>query len=602
MATGAYLPLPRRAYDDSVSSLTLESGRRVGDGHTTKTPHGGTLTIYSASSVAQQSSSTYTYSYAYGPTGLAGLFRNRYAAGCAIFASVGGISFGYDQGVIANVLVMKDFVSRWPVGPWEKGIMTAVLELGALFGALLAGVFADKYSRRRSIFLASLVFCIGSGFQAGAQSLNHLILGRAVGGLGVGALSMLAPLYMAEISSPELRGSLMALEQLAIVSGVVFGFWAGFLTRNVPGSASWRIPLALQFLPGISLCLGCFLLPPSPRFLVLKGRLDEAMQSLSKLRLRTAAEAPHDPLLQLEFLEMQVDVALETQCLGTNDGEGSANSWRRLFRREYFDRTSIGIMIMFFQQWSGINALLYYGPTLVTSVGFEGDLVTLLVSGGIGVVQFLAVIPAILYLDRLGRKPLLRGGSALMTLSHIVIAILIHHYEGSWPAHSSAAWLAVICIYTFTAAYGVSFGPIGWVLPSEVFPLSMRSKGVSLATASNWVNNFLIGLVTPPMIQSSAGATFFLFGTACFAAHFWSTYFVPETAGISLEEIDAVFGTTAGKEDRKVKVEVSIFRFFFFFWSWHWGEGKRVFAREYQRLEQDFGIHDLVRGLVERSD
>ncbi|KAI5988218.1 hypothetical protein EDD15DRAFT_2389359 [Pisolithus albus] len=539
-----------------------------------KTPHGGTLTVYSSSSATEESASTYTYSYAYGPTGLAGLFRNRYAAGCAIFASVGGISFGYDQGVIANVLVMKDFVSRWPVGPWEKGIMTAVLELGALFGALLAGVFADKYSRRRSIFLASLVFCAGSAFQAGAQSLNHLILGRAIGGLGVGALSMLSPLYMAEISSPELRGSLMALEQLAIVSGVVFGFWAGFLTRNVPGSASWRIPLALQFLPGISLCLGCFLLPPSPRFLVLKGRLDEAMQSLSKLRLRTAAEAPHDPLLQLELLEMQVDVALETRWLGNNDGEKSVNSWRRLFCREYIDRTSIGIMIMFFQQWSGINALLYYGPTLVTSIGLEGDLVTLLVSGGIGIVQFLAVIPAIFYLDRLGRKPLLRGGSALMSLSHIVIAVLIHRYEGNWPAHSSAAWLAVICIYAFTAAYGVSFGPIGWVLPSEVFPLSVRSKGVSLATASNWVNNFLIGLVTPPMIQSSAGATFFLFGTACFAAHFWSTYFVPETAGISLEEMDAVFGTTAGKEDRRVKVE----------------------------LEQDFGIHDLVRGLVDRSD
>ncbi|KAI5995254.1 general substrate transporter [Pisolithus orientalis] len=439
---------------------------------------------------------TYTYSYAYGPTGVSGLFSNRYAAGCAIFASVGGLSFGYDQGVIANVLVMKDL------------FQAAVLELGALFGALLAGVSADKFSRRRSIFLASRRV----RFQAGAQSLNHLILGRAIGGV------VCYPLYIAEISSPELRGSLMALEQLAIVLGVVFGFWFGFLTRNVQG---------------------CFLLPPSPRFLVLKGRLDDAMQSLSRLRLRTAAEAPYDPLLQLEFLEMQVDVALETQCLGTNDREGF-----------YFDRTLLGIMIMFFQQWSGINALLYYGPTLVRSIGFEGDLVTLLVSGGIGIVQFLAVIPAILYLDSAGRKPLLRGGSALMTLSHIVIAILIYHYEGNWPAHSSAAWVAIMY------AYGVSFGPIGWVLPSEVFPLSMRSKGVSLATASNWVNNFLIGLITPPMIQSSAATTFLLFGTACFAAHFWSTYLVPETAGISLEEMDAVFGTTAGKDDGRVKVEL----------------------------------------------
>ncbi|KAG6378541.1 general substrate transporter [Boletus reticuloceps] len=186
-----------------------------------------------------------------------------------MFASIGGLSFGYDQGVIANVLVMRDFLDRWPVGPWEKGSITAALELGALFGALLSGVLADKYSRRHSIFFASVIFCFGSGLQSGARNLNDLIIGRAIGGFGVGALSMLSPLYMAEISPPELRGSLLAIEQLAIVLGVVFGFWIGFLTRNISSSASWRIPLALQLLSAILLCLGCFLLPPSPRFLVL---------------------------------------------------------------------------------------------------------------------------------------------------------------------------------------------------------------------------------------------------------------------------------------------------------------------------------------------
>ncbi|KAL4079104.1 general substrate transporter [Scleroderma citrinum] len=557
----SYGRLPTDAIDNALPSHPHD--QHDGGGCTVKTPQDGP-------------SPTYIYSYAYGPTGLTGLFRNRYVAGCAIFASIGGVSFGYDQGVIANVLVMRDFVQRWPVSPWEKGLMTAVLELGALFGALLAGVLADRYSRRHSIFFASAVFCIGSGLQAGARSLNDLTLGRAVGGLGVGALSMLSPLYMAEISPPELRGSLMALEQLTIVFGVVFGFWTGFLTRNISGSASWRIPLALQFVPGVSLSLGCFLLPPSPRFLVLKGRLDDAMRSLSRLRIRTGEEAARDPLVQLELLEMQVNVALETRDFDgkKDEKQGWLSSWKKLFHHKYINRTLIGIMIMFFQQWSGINALLYYGPTLVTSIGLRGDLVTLLVSGGIGIVQFLAVMPAILYLDRLGRKPLLRGGCALMAMSHFIIATLIRLYEDNWAVHSAAAWFAVICIYTFTAAYGTSIGPIGWVLPSEVFPLSMRSKGVSLATASNWVNNFVIGLTTPPMMESSAAATFLLFATACFAAYIWSTYLVPETAGISLEEMDAVFGTAAGTEYGKAKEE----------------------------LEQEFGIHDLVRGLIDRPD
>lgn len=161
-------------------------------------------------------------------------------------------------------------------------------------------------------------------------------------------------------------------------------------------------------------------------------------------------------------------------------------------------------------EWSGINALLYYGPTLMHSLGMQGDAATLLSAGGIGIVQFLAVLPAIAFIDRLGmhpcfhltkipriysppfpigRRPLLRGGSLAMALSHLTIALLVRQYSADWSAHTFAARTALACVYTFTAAYGVSYGPIGWILPSEVFPLSARSKGVALSTASNWTNN-----------------------------------------------------------------------------------------------------------------
>ncbi|KAK1227922.1 hypothetical protein PQX77_009061 [Marasmius sp. AFHP31] len=347
-----------------------------------------------------------SYTYAYGPTGFLGLRHNSYALACALLASIGGLSFGYDQGVIANVLVMKDFIGRWPVTALQKGIMTAVLELGALLGALTAGVMTDRYSRRTSMLVASLVFCIGSAFQCGASSLSHIFIGRAVGGVGVGALSMLSPLYMAEISPPEVRGSLLALEQFSIVLGVVLGFWLGFFTRNVPGSASWRLPLGFQIIPGLILLFGCLFLPASPRLLVLKGQYDKALATLAKLRLRRES----DPLVRLELLEMRVEVTMIQQTLGTDvvsshkgsDVSQELRTWKMLFGEVYRDRTWIGVLMMVFQQWSGINALLYYGPTLVESIGFTGETTTLLVSGGIGIVQFLAVLPTIAFIDRWG--------------------------------------------------------------------------------------------------------------------------------------------------------------------------------------------------------
>ncbi|KAI0303686.1 general substrate transporter [Multifurca ochricompacta] len=473
------------------------------------------------------------YSYAYGPTGLEGLRANTYTLRCAMFASLGGLTFGYDQGVIANVLVMEDFVTRWPVGAWERGLMTAVLELGCMFGALSAGILADK--------IRDAVFCLGSALQTWAQSLTQITQGRAIGGLGVGALSMLSPLYMAEISPPEVRGSLLALEQLSIVLGCVVGFWTGFLTRNVTGSLSWRIPLGLQIIPGIILGLGTFALPASPRLLVLQGQREAALASLAKLRLRPLSEARTDPLVQIEMLEMEAEAITLQRASPTGEGRPLRNealAWARLFDRRYIDRTLVGVMIMFFQQWSGINALIYYGPLLMRNLGFSGGTVYLLVAGGTNIVQFLAVFPAILYMDKWGRKPLLRIGSVTMAASHLLIALLIFEFGGEWGNHANATWIAVSCVYFFTAAYGMSFGPVGWVLPNEVFPLTLRGKGAALSTASNWLNNFFIGLITPALMENSPALTFGVFGSACFLAYLWATHIVPETANVSLETID----------------------------------------------------------------
>ncbi|KAL1741738.1 general substrate transporter [Schizophyllum fasciatum] len=443
---------------------------------------------------------------------------------------------------------MRDFVDRFPVTPLQQGILTAVLELGALVGALAAGALADRFSRRQSIFAACLVFLAGSLVQCLARTLFDLVVGRAVGGVAVGALSMLSPLYISEVSPPELRGSLMALEQFSIVLGCVLGFWTGFATRNMPGSRAWRLPLAAQLLPGALLAAGCMLLPPSPRLLVLRGAHGRAWASLCRLRG------------VIEFMEMRVEAALLQRtadeaaapkgsghilsgCGGLFSGCGCGglfDGYGALFGEKYRERTMVGIMAMFFQQWVGINALLYYGPTLVASIGLGGGDMTLIVSGGIGIAQFVAVLPAIAYIDRWGVK----------------------EFSADWDAHRGAAWLAVGAVYVFTIAYGVSIGPIGWVLPSEVFPLSVRSKGVALSTASVWVNNFLIGLITPALMDLSPAAAFALFASASFAAYVWATYRVPETAGVALEDVGAVFGDAGAREEaalrRRIEAELGL--------------------------------------------
>ncbi|KAF9052243.1 general substrate transporter [Hymenopellis radicata] len=461
---------------------------------------------------------------------------------CALLASLGGLSFGYDQGVIANVLVMAYFQRRFVLTPLSTGFMTAFLELGALLGSILIGVFGDTQGRGRMMTYACLVFIIGGAVQCAAFSLWHLVVGRGVGGVGVGMLSTLTPLYISEISPPHMRGALMSLEQLSIVSGVVLGFWIGYATRHIENEGSWRIPLALQLVPGIVLLLACVsgLLPTSPRWLVLRDREPEAEESLRRLR------AGEDEVnIQIEFMEMRAEKALIQRTSAKDVG-----SWNMLFSAKYRPRTAIGVLMMAFQQWSGINALLYYGPTLLSTLGFSDNLV---ISGGIGVTQLVAVFPAIALIDRVGRKPLLRSGSAVMTLSHFVIAILI-------ICASCRSMGAVVCIYVFTFAYGLSFGPIGWVLPSEVFPLSVRSRGVALSTASNWANNFLIGLLTPPLVALSAQGTFTLFAAACFAGYIWCTYWVPETRGVGLEEMDAVFRkdgeSGAGREEVEMRRQI----------------------------------------------
>ncbi|KAJ3783751.1 general substrate transporter [Lentinula aff. detonsa] len=497
-----------------------------------------------------------------GESGWKGLVRNRRIFAIAIFASLGGLLYGYNQGVFSGVLGMNNFDTRMASvvnDPTKKGWFVSILELGAWFGVLITGYWADKLSRKYTIELAVVVFCIGVIVQTAAKGPQSIYGGRFVTGMGVGSLSMAVPLYNAELAPPEVRGSLVALQQLAITFGIMISFWIDYGTNFIGGSgstqseAAWRIPLALQLVPALILGAGILFMPFSPRWLINQGRDDEALAVLSKAR----GLPSDDELVQIEFLEIKAQFLFEKEISTVKfpdyqDGSFVSNvkltfySYLSLLTNPtLFRRILVGTLTMFFQQWTGVNAILYYAPSIFANLGLAGGNTTdLLATGVVGIAMFLATIPAVIYVDQVGRKPVLVSGAFLMGACHLIVAVLTGLYHDSWSSHVAAGWAACALVWVFAMAFGYSWGPCAWVIVAEIFPLSVRGKGLSIAASSNWMNNFIVGQVTPDMITHLGFGTFVFFGVFSLMGGFFIMFFVPETKGVTLEEMEEVFGVT----------------------------------------------------------
>ncbi|KIP07658.1 hypothetical protein PHLGIDRAFT_105427, partial [Phlebiopsis gigantea 11061_1 CR5-6] len=497
-----------------------------------------------------------------GASGWKGLMHNSRVFLIAIFASLGGLLYGYNQGVFSGVLGMRNFDDRMGTAvsnPGTEGWLVSILELGAWFGVLCTGYLADKLSRKYTIVLAVCVFCVGVIVQTTAFHPSSIFGGRFVTGLGVGSLSMAVPLYNAEIAPPEVRGSLVALQQLAITFGIMVSFWIDYGTNFIGGTgesqseAAWRIPIALQLVPAIVLGVGILFMPFSPRWLVNQGREDEALAVLSKAR----SLPPDHEMVQIEFLEIKAQYLFERETQALKYPQWQDGSWISSFRlavadymslittRTLFYRTAVGTLTMFFQQWTGVNAILYYAPTIFKDLGLTGSGVSLLATGVVGIVMFLATIPAVIWVDNAGRKPILVSGAFIMAGCHLIVAVLTGLFHNSWATHRSEGWAACAFVWVFAMAFGYSWGPCSWILVAEIWPLSIRGKGVSIAASSNWMNNFIVGQVTPTMMTHLGFGTFVFFGASpafSFVGGLFILFFVPETKGLSLEEMDDVFG------------------------------------------------------------
>ncbi|KAJ5521591.1 hypothetical protein N7527_005706 [Penicillium freii] len=499
----------------------------------------------------------------YGPPGLRGLAANPFVVLCAACSTLGGLLFGYDQGVVSVILVMDQFLAEFPRidegnpgSGFAKGLLTAMIELGALIGAFNQGWIADKISRRYSILVAVAIFTLGSVLQTAAYGYPMLTVARLIGGIGIGMLSMVAPLYISEISPPECRGTLLVLEEWCIVLGIVIAFWITYGTQYMVGEWAWRLPFLLQLIPGFVLAAGVYALPFSPRWLASKGRDEEALDSLCRLRSLPAS----DRRIRQELMDIQAEVRFHQQMNRENhpdlQGGGKMNSilqelssWADCFRKGCWRRTHIGIGLGFFQQFIGINALIYYSPTLFATMGLDRSM-QLIMSGVLNVVQLVGVTTSIWTMDVVGRRKLLLGGAALMAISHIIIAALVGIYSVDWPSHKAEGWTSVAFLLFYMLAFGATWGPIPWAMPSEIFPSSLRAKGVALSTCSNWLNNFIIGLITPPLVQDTGYGAYVFFAVFCLLAGMWTYFFVPETKGRTLEQMDHVFKDTSSEEEK----------------------------------------------------
>ncbi|KAF2844584.1 general substrate transporter [Plenodomus tracheiphilus IPT5] len=510
-----------------------------------------------------------------GKSGPRALVKNFKVFRIALFACLGGVLYGYNQGMFSGILAMPSFGAQtdgYIDNPTQKGWLTAILELGAWFGAILSGFLAEVASRKYGILTATGVFIMGVVVQitAIAGGHNEILAGRFITGIGVGSLSVIVPMYNSECAPPEVRGALVALQQLAITFGIMVSFWINYGTNYIGGTtletqsnAAWLVPICLQLVPAFILLIGMIWMPFSPRWLVHHGREAEARRNLAHLR---DLSEDHE-LIELEFLEIKAQSMFEKRSLAELFPHLQDQSAWSTFKLQFvaigalfkskamFKRVIVATVTMFFQQWSGINAVLYYAPSIFSQLGLTGNTTSLLATGVVGIVMFLATIPAVLYIDRVGRKPILAVGAIGMGFSHIVIAIILAKNIDRFHEEPGAGWAAVVMVWLFVIHFGYSWGPAAWILVSEVWPLSTRPYGTALGGSSNWMNNFIIGQITPDLLEKITYGTYILFGLISFlgAAFIW--FFVPETKRLSLEEMDIVFGSegTALKDRERME-------------------------------------------------
>ncbi|KAI9782223.1 MAG: hypothetical protein M1839_005337 [Geoglossum umbratile] len=435
--------------------------------------------------------------------------------------------------------------------------MVAILEVGAFASSLIVGRVGDILGRRKTIFYGSIIFVTGGLLQTIAGSMAMMILGRIIAGVGVGTLSTIVPVYQSEISPPHNRGKLACIEFTGNIIGYATSVWVDYFCSFIRSDYSWRLPLFMQCVMGALLALGSLIICESPRWLLDNDHDEEGIVVIANLY---GGGDIHNHKAREEYREIKMDVLLQRQ-----EGE---RSYSEMFKR-YRKRVFIAMSAQAFAQLNGINVISYYAPLVFEQAGWVGR-DAILMTGINGITYVLSTIPPWYLVDRWGRRPILLSGAIVMMLALSLISYFIYidvHYTPT---------MVVVFVMIYNAFFGYSWGPIPWLYPPEILPLSIRAKGASLSTASNWAFNWLVGEVTPVLQEAIKWRLYLVHAFFCAASFVVGKFLLPsldpilvlllrivpvriptncsevyftypETCGVRLEDMDAIFGdaTTA---------------------------------------------------------
>ncbi|KAF9364520.1 hypothetical protein BGX34_001291 [Mortierella sp. NVP85] len=476
-------------------------------------------------------------------TGRYSLTTNVYFLGG--FATMGGMLFGFDISSMSGVVGTQRYQEYFnhPSSSLQGGIV-ASMAAGSFLGALMAGPLGDKISRKRTIMLAALIWIVGSIIQCATVNTSMLIVGRIINGVAVGLASMIVPVYQSEIAPKNIRGRIVSLQQWAITWGILIQYFIQYGCSYIDSDAAFRIPWGIQVIPGLILLAGASVFPFSPRWLADKGRLDEALEVLANLR---AGGDKNDPEVVAEFREIQDAVNFDRTL--------AARSYSELFRHPNAKRVFLGMTLQSWSQLTGMNVAMYYIVFIFQGAGITGQDANLQASSIQYVLNVVMTIPAILFIDRWGRRPVLLVGSIFMALWLFLIGGLMGRYGSPYTSDSNATttWAirdndpaskaVIACSYLFVCSFAISWGPVSWTYPAEIYPLRIRSKAVSLSTASNWAFNFILAYAVPPALENIQYRTYFIFAGFCVAMTIHVFLMFPETKGRTLEEMDELFNS-----------------------------------------------------------
>lgn len=411
-----------------------------------------------------------------------------------------------------------------------------------------------------TIIAGCLVFCVGGILETASTGLNVMVAGRLIAGLGVGFISAIVILYMSEIAPRKVRGAVVAGYQFCITIGILLANCVVYATQGRRDTGSYRIPIAVQFLWAIILGVGLVLLPESPRFFVKKGKLDKAAAALARVRGQPAdSEYIQDELAEIiANHEYEMAIVPQTSYLG---------SWMSCFEGKMSNpasnvrRTFLGIVIQMMQQLTGINFIFYFGPIFFQQLGTISN--PFLISLVTTLVNVLSTPASFFMVEKIGRRTILIWGAGLMIIFQFIVGAIGATAGKDDPPNNPAdpnatrAMIAFICLNI--ASFATTWGPAAWIVIGEIFPLTIRSRGVGLSTASNWFWNCIIGVITPYLVADRSDSArlgsnvFFMWGGLCCISFLFAYFLVPETKGLTLEQVDKMLEETTPRTSRKWK-------------------------------------------------